>query len=257
MVGAVLTAKEIRDWKWNLRKYVWDSYEGSGPIGDFIPPEFRKHPNFIGTQDAAARLSELPEFEEASVVKIGMENQLRPIVNKALEMGKTVLIQQPFGQKTGFFSSLQVAPEYAWRASSVSGARDFAQDIALGDSVPNVDLFIMGSVAVNPKNGCRVGKGGGFADIDYAVLRELGSVDESTPVVTIVAEEQLLGIPAERTQVFDVRCDVIVTPDRTFRIADRVPKPTGICWDQLSESRLGSTPLGRLRDSLPKVQVAS
>lgn len=44
-----------------------------------------------------------------------------------------------------------------------------------------VDMVIIGSVAVNPANGARIGKGEGFAELEYGMLRLMGAIDDSTP----------------------------------------------------------------------------
>ncbi len=41
--------------------------------------------------------------------------------------------------------------------------------------MPPVDLIVAGSVAVN-KKGSRIGKGGGYSDLEYAIGREFGFV---------------------------------------------------------------------------------
>ena len=43
-------------------------------------------------------------------------------------------------------------------------------------SLPEVDLVVIGSVAVDPKTGARIGKGEGFAEIEYGVMRMMGVV---------------------------------------------------------------------------------
>jgi 5-formyltetrahydrofolate cyclo-ligase len=50
---------------------------------------------------------------------------------------------------------------------------------------PRAPPPVCGSSCVSP-NGARLGKGEGFAEVEYGVLRLLGAVDESTPVVTVV-----------------------------------------------------------------------
>ena len=55
-----------------------------------------------------------------------------------------------------------------------------------------VDMVIIGSVAVNPANGARIGKGEGFAELEYGMLRLMGAVDDSTPVVSCIHDCQLV-----------------------------------------------------------------
>ena len=98
-------------------------------------------------------------------------------------------------------------------------------------------------MAVSPRDGSRLGKGEGYAELEYAVLREIGLADESTPIATTVHEVQLVDeLPQDP---YDVSVDVIVTPRRVIRVGERGPRPKGIIWDRLSEEKLGKIPLLR------------
>lgn len=56
----------------------------------------------------------------------------------------------------------------------------------------HVDIVVVASVVVNPITGARLGKGKGYGDIEYAMMRQLGACDDTTLVVTTVHESQLL-----------------------------------------------------------------
>ncbi len=108
--------------------------------------------------------------------------------------------------------------------------------------MPNIDLVIIGSVAVNPSNGRRLGKSHGYAEIEWGIASALGKVNEDTPVVTTVHELQLVSdeIPKEP---FDLPVDVIVTPGRVIRVKRVDPKPRGIYWDFVTNEMLREIPL--------------
>lgn len=53
------------------------------------------------------------------------------------------------------------------------------------EDIGRVDLLITGAVAVSGL-GERIGKGTGYFDWEYQILCEIGSVNETTPVVTVV-----------------------------------------------------------------------
>src|SRR5207249_6728304 len=78
------------------------------------------------------------------------------------------------------------------------------------ESLGAIDLVVTGSVAVSPE-GARVGKGGGYSDLEFALARELGALGEDTPVATTVHELQILGEPLPMTD-HDVPLDLIATP---------------------------------------------
>lgn len=83
------------------------------------------------------------------------------------------------------------------------------------DGTIQVDLIVVGSVAVDPQTGCRLGKGEGFAELEYGMLRRMGAVDGGTLVATTVRDEQVVppgAIPAAAMLPHDVPVDIIVTP---------------------------------------------
>ncbi len=51
----------------------------------------------------------------------------------------------------------------------------------------------VGSSCVD-RNGCRLGKGEGFAELEYGVLRWMGAIDDNTPVVTTVHDCQVTDV---------------------------------------------------------------
>jgi 5-formyltetrahydrofolate cyclo-ligase len=89
-------------------------------------------------------------------------------------------------------------------------------------------------------NGCRLGKGEGFAELEYGILRWMGAIDDSTPVVTTVHDCQVLEEDIEPGLMLehDVPVDIIVTPTRILRTRTRLPKPPGILWHKLSPEKL-------------------
>nr|WP_255291514.1 5-formyltetrahydrofolate cyclo-ligase [Natrinema sp. CBA1119] len=100
-----------------------------------------------------------------------------------------------------------------------------------------------------PEGGGRIGKGEGYSDLEYAVLRELGLVDESTPVATTVHERQVID-DAVAIEAHDVAMDLVVTPERVVRPESESEQPAGIDWNLLTNERLEEIPvLKRLESS--------
>ena len=66
------------------------------------------------------------------------------------------------------------------------------------EDLGHVDVVGCGTVAVN-RVGVRVGKGGGYSDIELGLLIEAGSVDDATTIVTTVHSLQVLDAELPET----------------------------------------------------------
>lgn len=127
------------------------------------------------------------------------------------------------------------------------GVKEFSVPVGL-DSRVSVDLIVVGSVAVSEK-GYRIGKGEGFADMEYAMMVSMGAVNESTLVVTVVHDCQVVEIPEELMESHDLTVDYILTPSRTIKTQCNITKPQGIIWSKLDTEMLEKIPiLKKLRD---------
>jgi 5-formyltetrahydrofolate cyclo-ligase len=115
----------------------------------------------------------------------------------------------------------------------------YAEPVDLGD-LPQLDAIVTGSVAVT-RDGRRCGKGEGFSDLEFAILRELGH--DPVPVATTVHPIQLVDdFP---TGAHDLPLSLLVTPDETIPVDDPPPPPSGIDWDALSDEDLDEMPVLR------------
>ncbi len=134
----------------------------------------------------------------------------------------------------------RIDPENFKSAASIAGAETFGEPVR-PDQMTKIDLIIAGSVAVR-ENGARVGKGGGYSDLEFAIAAELGIVTRETRIVTTVHDDQVVQ---EDWPVapYDIPLDCIVTPTRTISCKDRHPRPKGILWDLLKEEMLNSIPI--------------
>jgi 5-formyltetrahydrofolate cyclo-ligase len=112
-----------------------------------------------------------------------------------------------------------------------------------------VDLVITGCVAVG-LDGARLGKGGGFADLEFALAGAAGLIGPRTLVATTVHELQLRPAGVVPTGAHDVPVDLVVTPERVLDCRERRgPRPHGIRWDELTAEKIAAIPLLRaLRD---------
>ena len=117
-------------------------------------------------------------------------------------------------------------------------ARD-ATPVALDELEP-VDVVVCGTVAVN-RDGVRVGKGGGYSDLEFALLAETGLVGDATTIATTVHPLQVLDEELPETE-HDFRVDLVVTPDETLR-TPTPRRPPGILWDHLTPEKIAAIPV--------------
>ena len=125
-------------------------------------------------------------------------------------------------------------------ASTIGGATRLGEPV-LPNELGRIDLVVAGSVAVNA-SGRRLGKGGGYSDLEWALARELGVVSATTRLLTTVHDLQVVRVAIPMTS-HDVPVDLIVTPTRVIRARGTRPKPRGIRWDELSAAQIAAMPL--------------
>mmetsp|Transcript_7250 Transcript_7250/g.20432 ORF Transcript_7250/g.20432 Transcript_7250/m.20432 type:complete len:361 (+) Transcript_7250:97-1179(+) len=241
-------------WKWAIRKRIWRLLEEKGAAGNPKPIDHRI-PNFVGSDEAAARLAAQDFFKSAKVIKVNPDTPQKAIRKAVLEQGKTLITPQP-RLRTGFFSSLHrddMAPGDLSFACTSAGVRKHGRPVSLDDKL-EVGLVIVGSVAVNPANGCRIGKGEGFAELEYGIMRWMAAITDSTLVVTTVHDLQLVDdIQESQMLEHDVPVDVIVTPTQVIYTSTKLPKPAGILWHKLSPQKLGQIRI--LRDLKARIEA--
>ena len=208
-----------------------------------------KIPHFRGCEAAAERVGELQAWQSARVIKGNPDKAQRPLRQKALEEGKTLYMAVPRLRKEQCFVELDPARLFTGpgaatpaEASTIAGASRWGRPVYVEEMRP-VDLVISGSVAVN-RLGTRVGKGGGFADLEYGLAIAAGIVSPKTPVVSTVHQMQVLDdeLPYTRHDVF---LDYVVTPEEIIRCSGEMPRPSGIYWDDLTPAKIRQIPLLR------------
>ncbi|XP_077166430.1 methenyltetrahydrofolate synthase domain-containing protein isoform X9 [Paroedura picta] len=193
--------------KWDLRQKVWDYMEANN-LADFPRPVHHRIPNF--------------------------------------KAGKTLLVPTP-RLRTGLFNRIVPPPGAAKdtlrKCATSQGVRDYSVPVGLDANV-HVDLVVVGSVAVSEK-GWRIGKGEGFADMEYGMMVSMGAVREDTVVVTAVHDCQVVDIPEALLGDHDLTVDYILTPTRVIRTGCRRPQPQGILWPKVSHKTLEKIPILR------------
>jgi 5-formyltetrahydrofolate cyclo-ligase len=223
-----------------LREEIW-ALLVRRRVAAFPFPLHDRIPNFAGAQRAAARLAEQPEWRRAKVLKCNPDAPQRPVRLRALREGKRVYVAVPRLRAAKCFLLLdpaRIPPARLAAAATIGGAAALGVPVA-PEALPHVDLVIAGSVAVN-RRGARVGKGGGYSDLEFALAAELGAVDARTTVVTTVHDLQVLAGTSPLT-AHDVPVDLIVTPARVLR-PRRPRRPRGVRWGELEAAQLAAMP---------------
>jgi 5-formyltetrahydrofolate cyclo-ligase len=231
--------------KQDVRERIWRTMEIHGAAR--FPGAKGRIPNFPGAEAAALHVSALPEWKRARVVKVNPDAPQLALRRMALREGKLLYMAVPRLRGEQAFVALDPARLGAVgsKAATIKGAAVHGQGVALNEMQP-IDLVICGSVAVNGR-GARLGKGGGYSDLEYGMLRERGLVGEETFILTTVHPLQI--VPHDLPWLpHDITLTCIVTPEGPLRCASGRPRPRGIYWDCLDEDRIAAIPvLGELK----------
>ncbi|KQK79303.1 methenyltetrahydrofolate synthase domain-containing protein [Amazona aestiva] len=193
--------------KGDIRQKVWDYLEASG-LADFPRPVHRRIPNFKGSHQACCSIRELDMFIRAREIKVDPDKPLEGV-----------------------------------RLAALQGIKEYSVPVGL-EGKAQVDLVVVGSVAVSEK-GWRIGKGEGYADMEYAMMVSMGAVQEDAPVVTIVHDCQVVDIAEELLGDHDLTVDYILTPTRIIKTDCKRPKPRGIIWHKVTSEMLAKIPILR------------
>jgi len=228
-----VTKQEIREAVWSLLQ--------SAHFARF-PGARGRIPNFTGAEQCATHVAELEVWQAARFIKANPDSPQRAIRHLALKQGKTIYMAVPRLRDEKCFVELDPSRlgKNLYAASSIKGAFEFGRQVSVHEMNP-VDLILCGSVAVR-RDGARIGKGGGYSDLEYAIAIELGIISPATPIITTVHPLQIVtGRIALKPH--DIPVDFIVTPEKSIATKTRISRPRGIYWDYLDEEMIAAIPL--------------
>ncbi|XP_066204285.1 methenyltetrahydrofolate synthase domain-containing protein isoform X1 [Saccopteryx leptura] len=231
--------------KQDIREQIWDYMEARN-LADFPRPVHHRIPNFKGSYLACQNIKDLEVFARTQEVKVDPDKPLEGVRLLALQSKKTLLVPTP-RLRTGLFNRITPPPgatkDILRKCATSQGVRNYSVPVGL-DARVLVDLVVVGSVAVSEK-GWRIGKGEGYADLEYAMMVSMGAVSQGTPVVTIVHDCQVIDIPEALLEDHDLTVDYILTPTRVIATGCERPKPTGIVWSKISREMMEKIPILR------------
>jgi 5-formyltetrahydrofolate cyclo-ligase len=230
-----------------IREEVWSRLERAG-VARF-PGVRGRIPNFTGAEACARVLTKTSFWQRAKVLKVNPDSPQRAIRQKALAEGKVLYMAVPKLSSARPFIELDpkrlTCSPYA--ASSIKGATRHGRFVSLRE-VPRIDLIICGSVAVN-RHGARVGKGGGYSDLEFAILTEEGKIGRDTPIVTSVHPHQIVEEDLPMTK-HDIPLTAIVTPEAVIETQPSHGRPKGVDWSLLPKEKIDAIPVLKERHDL-------
>jgi len=222
--------------KFKLRQKVW------AELRQVARPDSRFHwnfeefvPDFEGSEQCASAIRNMACYQNSRVIFIAPDNSLTLLRQCSIEDRKTLIVAT-HGIVRGFMviEPGQVPPGNEQLAATLDGMEYFARPISLEEikALAAIDLLVTG-VSLVTKHGVRWGKGHGYFDLEWAMFRELGLVDEDTPVIAVGHDCQMVSTDVEPA-VFDTLADIIVTPTQVIEVVRSHRKPEHILWDYLS-----------------------
>lgn len=228
-----------------IRQSVW------AELIKIAKPDSRFHldfnefiPDFEGSNQAIANVMALPEYRSSKVLFVTPDNCLDLMRAENVRQGKIQMVTT-YGIKRGF---IEIKPE-----DVPKGVEDFAmlldamervgKPITLREiaSKYQFDLLITGASAIN-LTGTRFGKGHGYFDMEWAMLNDIGVVNQRTPIVGVIHDVQLIDLDLLASP-HDAVCDIIVTPTRTVRVPNVTKPAAGVIWESVTPETMTAMPV--------------
>ncbi len=227
-----------------IREEVWRELRKVAKPDSRFHWDFSKFiPDFEGSEKCAAAIRRMELYKNSRYIMITPDNCLQKLREYCILDGKTY-IMPTYGIVRGFIKiSRELVPrgqeEYA---STLDGADRFGVFVTLQNikALEKIDFLVTGASAVNLE-GVRYGKGHGYFDLEWAMFREIGVVDENTPVIAVVHDCQVIDIPIEASP-YDTIVDIIVTPTRIINVEKKHEKPKGIIWEKIPQEMTDEIP---------------
>ena len=227
--------------KEEVRADVWRAMDREG-VARF-PGAAGRIPNFAGAEAAAERLADHPSWTKARTIKANPDSPQMPARRLALAQGKLLVMAVPRLRDEHPFRLLDpgtLSGAQRRDAATIKGALRYGRATDL-DQVPQLDLVLTGSVAVN-RQGARVGKGGGFSDLEYGLLSQSGKIDRRTVSATTAHPIQVLRENLPMTG-HDIPVDLVATPEALVEAHGTHRRPRGILRDDLQPAQIRQIPV--------------
>ena len=227
-----------------IRQQIW------GRLKDVAKPDTRFHlnfseviPDFDGSDRATEHVAGMAAYAATKFAFITPDNCLVDLRRRMIAAGKP-FVMSTYGIYRGFLlMEPGMVPKGAeLYAAWLDGMEHFARPITLEEIARRgrFDFMVTGASAVSV-DGVRFGKGHGFFDLEWGMFTDLGLVDETTPVVAVVHDCQMVEEKLTPSET-DILVDWIATPTRLHQVERRAKRPHGVKWPLLDPKQIEDTP---------------
>ena len=224
-----------------VRARAWASLRAAG--GARFPGVEGRIPNFVGAEAAAAAWVRHPWFTAARVCKVNPDSPARPLRAAVLRSGRVLVVATPrlTAERPFFLLDPACIPAAAlWEASAQAGAARWGVACSAA-ALPPIDFIAIGAVALAP-DGARVGKGGGFAELEWALLTEHGKVGPGTRVVSLAHPAQVVAPGEIPMDSHDLPLDGYALPGGVVEVVRPRPRPAGVDPARLQDGQRATIP---------------
>lgn len=232
------------------RQKIWDELrEVAHPDSRFAWDFSEFIADYEGSGSGAEHIRSLGKELGVESWFITPDNNLDPL-RKSLIEDAIGFIMPSYGIRRGFLllDPTLVPDGDETLASTLDGVNQYGAEIPitqLSEEYDQIDVLVTGASFVTT-NGLRMGKGHGYFDLEWAMLREVNLVDDDTIVIAAAHDVQVIEANmVDRDQLVeqhDTIVDYIVTPSGIREVEDTSPKPQGIFWELLDEEDINSIP---------------
>lgn len=227
-----------------IRQQIWSKlYQVAKPDTRFHLNFAEVIPDFEGSEIATDHLVQMEDYASTEFAFITPDNCLVDLRRRMIAEGKS-FVMSTYGIYRGFllFEQGMVPPGAELYAAWLDGMEHFARPITLEEIARRgrFDFMATGASAVSV-DGVRFGKGHGFFDLEWGMFTDLGLADESTPVVAVVHDCQLVQEKLTPSET-DILVDCIVTPSGRHHVERRGKRPSGVKWNLLDPQQITDTP---------------
>lgn len=227
-----------------IRQQIWSK------LHNVAKPDTRFHlnfaeviPDFQGSEAATEHVAAMPAYQNTKFAFITPDNCLVDLRRRMIAAGKP-FVMSTYGIYRGFLliEPGMVPAGAELYAAWLDGMEHFGRPITLEEIAKRgrFDFMVTGASAVSI-DGVRFGKGHGFFDLEWGMFTDLGLVDETTPVVAVVHDCQVVQENLTPSET-DILVDYIATPSQLYTVGRRAKRPFGVKWNLLDPKQIEDTP---------------